>query len=171
MNFTPFVIRTEDNARVSVRIAPMTQQEAESATKNPEWQTDWASEYISRSSYEKYAFRTEDGELIGLAAYQVHKNWLYVQIIYMESSPASNPNIVETKKYQFIGRLMIAYGIKLSIDNGFHGDITLDAKTPELVKHYTETYGAEPLPSLPSRAPRFMICDEAAAKLFSEYLS
>lgn len=30
----------------------------------------------------------------------------------------------------------MAYGLKLSVDAGFNGDVTLDAKTPDLATHY-----------------------------------
>ena len=40
-----------------------------------------------------------------------------------------------------IGRLMIAYGIKLSIDNGLAGDVVLEAKTTALAKHYERDFG------------------------------
>lgn len=45
-----------------------------------------------------------------------------------------------------LARALIAYGIKLSVDSGFHGDVTLDAKTPELAKHYERDFGAIPIP-------------------------
>ena len=55
----------------------------------------------------------------------------------MEAQPESNPTLDGgTPKYTGIGRLMIALGIKLSIDNGFAGDVILEAKTTALAKHY-----------------------------------
>ena len=38
----------------------------------------------------------------------------------------------DKRKDRGTGRMLIAYGIKLSIDNGFHGDVILEAKTAEL---------------------------------------
>ena len=55
----------------------------------------------------------------------------------MEAQPESNPTLDGgNPKYTGIGRLMIAFGIKLSIDNGFAGDVILEAKTTALAKHY-----------------------------------
>lgn len=34
------------------------------------------------------------------------------------------------------------------MDAGFNGDVTLDAKTPELAKHYEQAFGALLIPSL-----------------------
>lgn len=96
---------------------------------------------------------------------------LLVHIVYMESQPKSNPNIAGCKrKYRGIGQLLIAYGIKLSVDHGFGGDVVLAAKTPELARHYEKDFGAVRLPSFRSSAPRFLIADEAAKNIFFRYL-
>ena len=39
---------------------------------------------------------------------------------------------------------MIAYGIKLSIDNGFAGDVVLEAKTTQLAQHYERDFETIP---------------------------
>lgn len=56
-------------------------------------------------------------------------------------------------KYTGIGRLMIAYGIKLSIDSGLIGDVVLKAKTTILTKHYERSSGAVRLPMFQSSVP------------------
>lgn len=83
----------------------------------------------------------------------------------------SNPTLCKEPKYRGIGRTLVAYGIKLSVDAGFNGDVTLDAKTPELAKHYERDFGAIPLPGRGNgAAPRYLICDEAAIDIFTSYL-
>lgn len=59
---------------------------------------------------------------------------------------------------------------KLSIDNGFAGDVVLEAKTSSLAKHYERDFGAVLLPIFGSSAPRYLIADEAAKRLFFTYL-
>ncbi len=119
---------------------------------------------------EKYAVKLEN-ELIGLGAYEINESSLVIHIVYMEAQPESNPVIVgKDRKYRGIGKLLIAYGIKLSIDNGFNGDVVLEAKTTELARHYVEDYGAVRLPSFGSAAPRFLIADAAAKRIFFSYL-
>ena len=109
--------------------------------------------------------------MIGLGAYEINDDSLIVHIVYMEAQPESNPTIVgDARKYRGIGRLLIAYGIKLSIDNRFRGDVVLEAKTTELARHYAEDYGAVRLPSFSSAAPRFLIADSAAKAIFFSYL-
>ncbi len=90
----------------------------------------------------------------------------------MESQPESNPTMTtrSERKYTGIGRLLIAYGIKLSVDCGFAGDVVLEAKTPELAEHYIKDFGAVMLPQFRSSAPRLMIADDAAKEIFCSYL-
>lgn len=90
----------------------------------------------------------------------------------MEAQPESNPTLDGgNPKYTGIGRLMIALGIKLSIDNGFAGDVILEAKTTALAKHYEKDFGAILLPTFQSSAPRYLIADDAAKQIFLTYLS
>ena len=119
--------------------------------------------------FEKYAV-VRDDELIALGAYEIQESSLIVHIVYLESHPDSNPTITRTdRKYGGIGRLLIAYGIKLSVDHGFGGDVVLEAKTTELANHYVNDFGAVKLPSF-SGAPRLLIADDAAKRIFFSYL-
>lgn len=170
MRFQPFVYDRE-NQRVLVTITPMTQQDALETTKKPRWQTDWTSDYIQKSRFDVYGCKTQVGELVALGAYEMSENVVAVHIVYMESQAQSNPTLCESPRYHGIGRALIAYGIKLSVDAGFNGDVTLDAKTPELAKHYERDFGALPIPGRErGAAPRYLICDEAARDIFVSYL-
>ena len=44
------------NQQVPVAIEPMTPQDAATTTKEPRWQTDWTSEYISKGKFDIYDF-------------------------------------------------------------------------------------------------------------------
>ena len=47
----------------------------------------------------------------------------------------------------------------------------MDAKTPELAKHYERDFGAIPLPGRGNgSAPRYLICDEVDIDIFTSYL-
>ena len=166
VRFRPFVYDAA-NHQVPVVIAPMTPQDAALTDRESLWQTSWASEYLAD---EKYAGRVGD-ELIALAAYEILPTALVVHIVYMEAQPESNPTLDEgNPKYKGIGRLLIAYGIKLSIDSGLTGDVVLEAKTTSLAKHYEEDFGAVLLPTFQSSAPRYLIADEAVKRIFFTYL-
>ena len=170
MIFEPY-IGTENDDKVPVVIRKMRKTDAEQTKRNPAWQTDWTSSYITTSPYEKYAVQTVDGELVALGMYEVLENALVVRVIYMESQPESNPTLArENRKYYGIGKLMIAYGIKLSIDYGFGGDVILEAKTDKLAEHYRDDFGGLELPAFDGGAPRFLIQGEAAKRIFFSYL-
>lgn len=111
------------------------------------------------------------GELVALGAYEIEENVVTVHIVYMESQVQSNPTLCKEPKYRGIGRALVAYGIKPSVDAGFNGDVTLDARTPELAKHYERDFGAFLIPGCKSSAaPRYLICGEAAINIFTSYL-
>ena len=127
MQFKPFVYASE-NQQIPVSIKPMTRPDAASTNLPPVWQTSWTSEYLAEERFKKYAAKVGN-ELVALGAYEILNHSLVVHIIYMEAQPESNPNLDDgNHKYTRIGRLMIAYGIKLSIANGFAGDVVLEAK-------------------------------------------
>ena len=169
MEFSPFVYDRE-NIQIPVSIEPMTREDAERTNAIPIWQTPWTSEYLDNETIEKYAAKAGN-ELIALGAYEILENSLIVRIVYMEAQPESNPTMDRgNPKYAGIGRVMIAFGIKLSVDHGFTGDVVLEAKTTALAKHYERDFGAVRLPSFGSSAPRYLIADEAAKKIFFTYL-
>lgn len=168
MRFVPYVYDS-DRQRVPVAIAPMTKEDADRTNDFPEWQTSWTNEFLQNNYLDRYSVKAGD-ELIALGAYEVQDNELIVYIVYMESHPESNPTMTTARKYTGIGRLLIAYGIKLSVDNGFGGDVVLRAKTNELERHYVKDYGAVKLPSFDTGAPRYIIADEAAKRIFFSYL-
>ncbi len=131
------------------------------------------SESLKRTSVDKFALKLENGELIALGAYQISGRKAYVYVLYVESELWSNPTLIAAaqREYYGIGEVMIAFGIKYSIDAGYRGDVVFDAKTDELARHYTRDYGAKPIPSAVSGGPkRFVLADEDAWNLFSKYL-
>ena len=169
MQFIPFIFDAEQN-RVAVTIVPMSQQDAAQTTISPGWQTAQNSDYLNQPNYQCYAVKNGT-ELVALGAYEALDDILVVHIIYMEAQPESNPTMTYgEKKYTGIGRLLIAYGIKLSVDCGFAGDVVLEAKTTELARHYIKDFGAVILPQFRYAAPRLMIADDAAKEIFCSYL-
>ncbi len=168
MQFVPFV-RNQAQETIPVSVEEMTAEDA-ARTEQEHWQTSWNSDFLSTARLERYAVRRND-ELLALAAYEILEEELIVHIVYMESRPDSNPTLDSGKpKYTGIGQLLVAYGIKLSVDNGLTGDVVLEAKTTALAEHYKRDFGAVELPSFSSSAPRLLIADEAAKRIFFRYL-
>lgn len=173
MYFFPFVIRADTKKPLKVTIDTAQEKDLAATHSVPEWQTDWTSEYLSASDVDKFAVKAPGGELIALAAYQIRGRSAYVFILYAESAPHSNPTMKpkQSRKYYGIGELLIAYGIKYSIDHGCRGDVVFDAKTDELARHYETDFFARRIPSLESGGPkRYMLADEGAWRLFSKFL-
>ena len=173
MYFSPFVVCANTGNPIHVSVDTAEKADLDSTQSTPEWQTDWTSEYLSAPSVDKYAVKAENGELIALAAYQIRGRKAYVYILYVESAPHSNPTMQPKKmrKYYGIGELLIAYGIKYSIDHGCRGDVVFDAKTDELARHYESDFHAKRIPSLKSGGPkRYMLADEDAWQIFSKFL-
>lgn len=173
MYFSPFVIQADTGSILSVTVSLADRADLEATHGVPAWQTDWTSEYLSNPTVEKYAVKSTSGNLIALAAYQIRGRSAYVYILYAESAPHSNPTMTPAgqRKYYGIGELLIAYGIKYSIDHGCRGDVVFDAKTDELARHYESDFHARRIPSVESGGPkRYMLADEDAWRLFSKYL-
>ena len=79
-----------------------------------------------------------------MGAYREDQNGISIFIVDIEAHPESNPTISKPKKYLGIGRMMIAFGIQLSIDADFGGIVTFAAKTDELLEHYINDFGGSP---------------------------
>lgn len=174
MFFDPYVISGATGDKVRVNIVAATPDILSFTQIPPKWQTDWTSKYLSNPKIKKYAVKAPNDELIALGAYEVIGKQAYVYIVYMESAPESNPTMTApaVRKYYGIGELLLAFGIKFSIDNGCRGDIVFEAKTDELAKHYEEDFHALRLPGASTSGPaRFMLADEEAWNLFSKFLS
>lgn len=80
-----------------------------------------------------------------MGAYREDDHGISVFIANIEAHPESNPTISTVQKYSGIGRMMIAYGIQLSIDSGHGGVVTFEAKTDELYDHYIKDFHAVPI--------------------------
>lgn len=133
-----YVTESTTGNRVNIEINAATKTDLD-ATRNG-WQTVWNTDFILDPQKEKYAAKTEDGEIIALGAYRVRKGSVAVYIAYIESQPESNPTLVEHKKYSGIGKAMIAFGIQLSIDASCNGVVVFEAKTDDLEQHYIRDY-------------------------------
>lgn len=172
MFFYSFVVQADTGRAEEVSVVPASKEDLTETRRAPEWQTDWTSEYLARPDVEKYAVKSENGDLIALGAYQIRGRSAYVYILYVESAPHSNPTICgERRKYYGIGELLIAFGIKYSIDHGCRGDVVFDAKTDELARHYETDFHAKRVSApTPGGPKRYMLADADAWRLFSKFL-
>ncbi len=127
------------------------------------WKFNWTHKNLR--SNEIYKLTTvNDDEIQGLVAIEDHKKDRAYHLSLAESAPH---NMGAEKRYEGVGGHLFAIAAKKSADAGYGGFIFFEAKNMDLVKHYTEKFGAHLL-GMPH--PYSMIIDEEAAmKLLSSY--
>lgn len=138
-----YVVENATGKQIEIDIESATNEDLTSTKEK--WQSDWTSEFIRDPKLEKYAAKTDAGEIVALGAYREDDHGISVFIANIEAHPESNPTISTVRKYAGIGRMMIAYGIQLSIDSGHGGIVTFEAKTDELYDHYIKDFHAVPI--------------------------
>lgn len=121
-----YVVENATGKQIEIDIESATNEDLTSTKEK--WQSDWTSEFIRDPKLEKYAAKTDAGEIVALGAYREDDHGISVFIANIEAHPESNPTISTVRKYVGIGRMMIAYGIQLSIDSGHGGIVTFEAK-------------------------------------------
>ena len=164
-----YVIESATGKHINIEVDAASKNDLEITQSG--WQTVWDTDFILDPQKENYVAKTEEGEIVALGAYRVREGSVAVYIAYIESQPESNPTLTRQKKYQGIGKAMIAFGIQLSIDANCNGVVVFEAKTDELEQHYIRDFGARPVASLYPDGPKtFMIADQAAKDIFSSYL-
>ena len=89
MRFQPYVILADNGAPVSVSVSEASDADLLSTAEDPKWQSDWTSDFLNKPDISKYAIKTQEGDCIGLAAYQIIGKSAYVFILYAESAPHS----------------------------------------------------------------------------------
>ena len=98
-----YVTESATGSRTNIEIEAATKEDLES-TQNG-WQTVWNTDFILDPQKEKYAAKTEEGEIIALGAYRVREGSVAVYIAYIESQPESNPTLTKYKNTRESGKL------------------------------------------------------------------
>ena len=169
MSYGLFVLHSQSSVKIPVTVVPASA--ADLAATNSAWQTNWESP-AAQNFPNKVALKTVDGqELLGLMSYSCSDRMLAVELIYLESQPESNGNLLrisgQQKAYSGIARALFAYAIKVSLEHGYDGVVFFKAKTDTLLSYYLHEFGARPV----SRYDpfRLVLWEDAAQKLLSEY--
>ena len=117
-------------------------------TIDENWQTDWTSDYIQQNEGKIISMEIRASkEVIGLCLCEPFPAGYAEHMVYMESSPSSNPTLVKpsARKYYDIGKVFMAYGVLVSLEDHFDGTLFFKAKTTQLYQHYIRDFGAIPL--------------------------
>ncbi len=100
--------------------------------------TSWLVWQHTKSQNSQYTAKTTENELVGLAAYEISKQYVAVYMPYIETARHSKPTIAgnpSDKRYHGIARMFLAFAVKLSAEAGLQGDVVFEAKTPELAAY------------------------------------
>lgn len=164
-----FVRDAASGGKIPAAVEAATEQDL-SATKD--WQTSWTTPFAIKLPNKVALRRIDDDELLGLMSFELDKNGLAVEILYVESARHSNANLLHVegghKRYIGIAKALFAYAAPVSFDHGFDGVLYFRAKTTELVEYYSKEFGAiAPMRYDPFR---MLILEEAARKLLSDYI-
>lgn len=85
----------------------------------------------------------------------------HVHLNLLESHPQ---NVGRAKKYEGVAGNLVAFAAKLSLELGFGGAVSFDAKTV-LIAHYEKTLGAQRI----GRSQRMVIEEPQAKALINQY--
>lgn len=164
-----FVTRSSDECIIPVQVVPASKADF-AKTASGSWQTDWQSTDAAHFP-NRIALKTGSDELLGLMSYSCDEHFLAVELVYLESQPESNANLLHvtgrSKKYAGIAKALFAYAVQQSIQHGYDGVVLFKAKTDTLLEYYIHAFGARPV----SRCDpfRLVLWEDAAQKLISEY--
>ena len=108
------VTRLQDGAKVPVHVVAAGKLDFQQ-TASMGWQTNWKT---MDTAYfpNRVALKTEEQELLGLMSYFCDDRFLAVELVYLESQPESNANLLhqngQEKKYQGIAKALFAYAVQ-----------------------------------------------------------
>lgn len=126
------------------------------------WNFDWADQALKRTNI--YKLQLKDDEVIqGLISAEVVRGAVYIHLA--ESAPH---NLGKNKMFDGVGGHLFAIAIKFSVALGFYGYVFFDAKNMDLVRHYSEKFGAERVLTR-FHEYRMEIDEEKAQKLLENY--
>lgn len=169
MPYQLFVTHAQSSAKIPVIVTPASA--ADLAATASDWQTNWESP-AAKDFPNKATLKTVDTqELLGLMSYTCSDHMLAVELVYLESQPQSNGNLLhisgQQKAYYGIARALFAYAVQISMEHGYDGVVFFKAKTDTLLSYYLHEFGARPV----SRYDpfRLVLWEDAAQKLLSEY--
>ena len=169
MDLRLFVTRSTDSCAVPVHVVPASESDFQQ-TLTTGWQTNWKNTDTAHFS-NRVALKTESQELLGLMSYSCDDHFLAVELVYLESQPESNANLLhvtgQPKKYSGIAKALFAYAVQQSLQHGYDGVVLFKAKTDTLLEYYIHAFGARPV----SRYDpfRLVLWEDAAQNLISEY--
>ncbi len=154
--FTPCLIEKNTGTIIATEYKEATQSEL-ADMKSKGWNFDWTAEHLKNANVYKLTVEG-DNDPQGLVAVT---NFQKDRAMYINLAESAPHNIGAAKKYEGVGGHLFAIAANESVKRGNGGFLFLDAKNTQLVKYYTEKFGAV-LYAMPH--PYRMVIDEISAK-------
>jgi len=140
-------------------VLPLEKIDLKLISKKTGWRFSWEKEHIAP---EKQIFKLilpKEPRLIqGLICLEQKSDHIFMHLI--EAAPH---NFGKNKKYFGVAGNLVAFGCKLSFENGFEGYIAFESKT-KLIEHYEKTLGAKVL-----YGQKMELDTNASIKLIKDY--
>lgn len=169
MQLNLFVRDVQSDQIIPVKVVPASDADLKQ-TASAGWQTSWNTQ-TARRFPNRVALKTETNELLGLMSYAADEKFMAVEVVYLESQPESNANLLhsagQAKRYLGIAKALFAHAVKESVENGFDGVVLFKAKTDTLLRYYIREFGARQVGRYDPL--RLVIWEDAAQNLIKEY--
>jgi hypothetical protein len=127
--------------------------------KKKDWLFDWYTLLLNKKAeVYKMTIKGNPSIIQGLISFELREKYIFVN-----NAESAKFNRGAEKVYEGIGGNLFAFACKRSLDVGFGGFVSFEAKTT-LIDHYIKTLGAEIL-----YGKRMAINDYASIKLINRY--
>jgi len=134
---TESIENAETGEAFDTLVLPVTKTDLKEVTKKNGWYFDWKLE-LKQTGHQTYKLVTEKEPqtIHGLLSLEILEDHVYLHLV--ENAPF---NIGKGKKFLGVCGNLTAYGCKISMENGFDGEVVFEPKTA-LIPHYQKTLGA-----------------------------
>jgi len=139
-------------------VLPLEKSDLKLVSKKTGWKFNWETEFLNPYRNIFKLVLQKNIQIQGLICFEKKPDHIFMHLI--ETAPH---NFGKTKKYLGVAGNLVAFGCKLSFENGFDGYMAFEAKT-KLINHYELTLGAKVL-----FGQRMEINTNASIKLIKQY--
>jgi len=140
-------------------VLPLDKVDLKFVSKKLGWKFSWKTEFTAtEKQVYKLILQNQPEVIQGLICLTTEIDHIFMHLI--ETAPC---NYGKSKKYYGVAGNLVAFGCKLSFENGFEGYIAFKSKT-NLIEHYRKTLGAKVL-----YGQKMQLDTNASIKLIKDY--
>ena len=143
-DLTPCLIDTSTGETVETEVIRVKRQSFLSKfTEKNGWYTNWKNLVKNNEIYALVVKGSVD--IQGLIAIEDNSDYGAVYISWAVAAPMNNPELYDSKKYNGVGGHLLAIAIDRSIELGHKGDVTGFCRNEQIMNHFVDAYGADPI--------------------------